>query len=238
MSAHRSLIDAVIIELVLPESRYEPHILTAVLRDALDTTPREEAKKFSQNVFDALGNFVALIEMKDMLTGQLYGEEGYAWLKMPRKEAAGEIDEFFDVITQSLEASGLCSRWQNWAYPLRKTKSQAQLDDLWKQINTVRFVSCPRLSLMGTERCTLMRQDTPSILYGNWRMSANPIPSGQPGLFPSLQPMEETFPATANPSPSPSRAHANVAKKRRRPLSCPARNGFAIQMVRGCVRQL
>ena len=139
MSAHRSLIDAVIIELVLPESRYEPHILIAVLRDALDTTPREEAKKFSQNVFDALGNFVALIEMKDMLVGQLYGQEGYEWLKMPRKEAAGEIDEFFDAITQSLKASGLYSRWQNWAYPLKKTKSQAQLDDLWKQINTVSF---------------------------------------------------------------------------------------------------
>jgi hypothetical protein len=139
MSAHRSLIDAVIIELVLPDSRYEPHILIAVLRDALDTTPREEAKKFSQNVFDALGNFVALVEMKDMLIGQLYGQEGYEWLKMPRKEAAGEIDEFFDAITQSLKASGLYSRWQTWAYPLRKTKSQAQLDDLWKQINTVSF---------------------------------------------------------------------------------------------------
>jgi len=146
MSAHRSLIDAIIIELVLPESRYEPYILTAVLRDALDTTPGEEAKKFSQAVFDALGKFVALVEMKDMLLGQLYGPEGDEWLKMPRKEAAGEIDEFFDAISQSLKASALYNRWQSWAYPLRKTKSQTQLEDLWKQINTVRRFSRGRFT--------------------------------------------------------------------------------------------
>ncbi|KIM23269.1 hypothetical protein M408DRAFT_332459 [Serendipita vermifera MAFF 305830] len=135
MAAHRSLIDAVIIELVLPNSRYEPYILSAVLRDALETTPREEAKKFSQNVFDALGNFVALVEMKDMLLGPLYEQD--EWLKMPRKAAAGEIDEFFETIAQSLKASGKYDRWQARVYPLKKTKSPAQLEDLWRQVNTV-----------------------------------------------------------------------------------------------------
>lgn len=137
MAAHRSLIDAVIIELVLPESQYEPHILVAILLDALDTTPKEETKKFSQSVFDALGNFSLLIEFENILFGPLFGKEGENWLKMPRKEAAGEIDEFFDAIAQSLNASTMHSRWQSWAFPLRKIKSKAQLDDMWNQINTV-----------------------------------------------------------------------------------------------------
>jgi hypothetical protein len=137
MAAHRSLIDTIIIELVLPDSRYEPYILTAALQDALDTTPREEVKKFSQAVFDALGNLSVLIEMRNMLLGPLLGTEGEEWLKGNRKNADGEIDEFFDAIMQSANVSGMHSRWASWAFPLKKTKSKAQLEDLWSQINTV-----------------------------------------------------------------------------------------------------
>lgn len=136
---HRSLIDTIIVELVLPNSRYEPHILVAVLRDALETTPKEGTNKFSQGVFDALGNFAALIEFKDILLGPLHGEEGAKVLKMPRKEAAGEINEFFDAINLSLKASSLSSRWQSWAFPLDKTRSKDKLDELWKHINTVYY---------------------------------------------------------------------------------------------------
>lgn len=137
LAAHRSLIDAIIIELVLPNSRYEPYILTAALRDALDTTPREEVKKFSQTVFDALGNLSVLIDMKNMLLGPLLNSEGEEWLKSTRKNAEGEIDEFFDAIAQSAKASSEYSRWASWVFPLQKTANKAHLETVWTQINTV-----------------------------------------------------------------------------------------------------
>ncbi|KAG9020439.1 hypothetical protein FS842_007324, partial [Serendipita sp. 407] len=134
-SAHQSFIDAILLELVLPNSRYEAYVLVAALRDALETTPREESRKFSQSVFDALGNLVTLVDAKNMLLNPLYGEEGAHWLNSPRAEAAVEIDEFFDAIAQSLKASGLYSRWQSYAFPLRKLKDASHLDELWKRIN-------------------------------------------------------------------------------------------------------
>ncbi|KAG8757200.1 hypothetical protein FRC14_002271 [Serendipita sp. 396] len=134
-TAHQSFIDAILLELVLPNSRYEAYVLVAALRDALETTPGEESRKFSQRVFDALGNLVTLVDAKNMLLNPLYGEEGAHWLNSPRAEAAVEIDEFFDAIAQSLKASGLYSRWQSCAFPLRKLKDASHLDELWKRIN-------------------------------------------------------------------------------------------------------
>lgn len=148
LAAHKSLIDAVIIELVLPESRYETHILLAVLQDALDTTPKEETKKFSQSVFDALGNLSVLDDMRNVLLGPLLTVEGRQWLNAPRKEAQGEIDEFYDAISLSVKASTQYARWQSVVFPLRRTRNKDELEEVWTRINEVSVCSLEALAFL------------------------------------------------------------------------------------------
>ena len=143
MSAHRSLIDATILELVLPHSTYSPQILFAILSDALSTTPHEEVRKFSQPVVDNLGNLSILIEMRNMLEGPLLaaGKEGNAWKDAPRRDPEGEIDAFYDAIQKSSTVEPLkANRWRHLVWPLHQTKSETVLQELWEAVDAVRPV--------------------------------------------------------------------------------------------------
>lgn len=141
MSAHRSLIDATILELVLPHSTYPPHILFAILSDALSTTPHEEVRKFSQAVVDDLGNLSILIEMRSILEGPILaaGKEGKEWTEAPRRDPEGEIDAFYDVMQKSSTVAPLkANRWQHLVWPLHQTKSDTVLQELWGAVDAVR----------------------------------------------------------------------------------------------------
>lgn len=54
--AHKSFIDAIVLEIALPNSQYPPHILMTLLREAVDECKREEVR-FSQVLWDAIGDF-------------------------------------------------------------------------------------------------------------------------------------------------------------------------------------
>lgn len=54
--AHRSFIDSIVLELVLPNSPYPPYILMTLLRNAIDECRKEESR-FSQALWDAIGDF-------------------------------------------------------------------------------------------------------------------------------------------------------------------------------------
>jgi hypothetical protein len=152
MSAHRCLIDATILELVLPHSTYPPHILFAVLSDALSTTPHEEVRKFSQAVVDDLGNLSILIEMRNMLEGPILaaGKEGKAWIEGPRRDPEGEVDVFYDALQKSSTVGPLkANRWRHLVWPLHQTKGETVLRKLWEAIDEVRP---PRLSIVLAEK--------------------------------------------------------------------------------------
>lgn len=143
MSAHRSLIDATILELVLPHSTYPPRVLFAILSDALSTTPHEEIRKFSQAVVDNLGNLSILIEVQNMLEGPLLaaGTDGKAWKDAPRKDPEGEVDAFYDAIQQSSTVGPLRgNRWRHLVWPLHQTKNETVLQNLWQAVDAVRPV--------------------------------------------------------------------------------------------------
>ena len=54
--AHQSFIDAIFLELVLPDSKYPPYVLTALLHNAVEECRKEE-KRFSQALWDVVGDF-------------------------------------------------------------------------------------------------------------------------------------------------------------------------------------
>ena len=144
MSAHSSLIDATVLELVLPHSTYPPHILFAVLSAALSTNPHEEVRKFSQAVVDDLGSLSILIEMRNMLEGPILaaGKEGKAWIEAPRRDPEGDVDSFYDAIQKSCTVGPLkAHRWQHLVWPLYQTKSKTVLQKLWEAVDAVHPVS-------------------------------------------------------------------------------------------------
>lgn len=53
---NKSLVDTIIIELILPQSRYPASILMLCLRDAIAGGDQKTAKRFTQDVFDAIGD--------------------------------------------------------------------------------------------------------------------------------------------------------------------------------------
>lgn len=143
MSAHRSLIDATILELVLPHSTYPPHILFAILSDALSTTPHEEVLKFSQAIVDDLGSLSTLIGMRNMLEGPILaaGKDGAAWKEAPRRDPEGDVDAFYDAMQKSSTVGPLkANRWQHLVWPLDQTKSEAVLQELWEAVDAVRYL--------------------------------------------------------------------------------------------------
>lgn len=146
MSAHRSLIDATILELVLPQSTYPPHILFAILSDALSTTPHEEVRRFSQAVVDDLGNLSVLIEMRSILEGPILaaGKDGMAWIEAPRSDPEGEVDAFYDAMQKSATVGPLkANRWQHLVWPLHQTKNGTVLQELWEAVDAVRPLLSP-----------------------------------------------------------------------------------------------
>lgn len=54
--AHRSFIDAIILEMVLPDSTYPPYVLISLLHVAVEECRKEE-KRFSQALWDSVGDF-------------------------------------------------------------------------------------------------------------------------------------------------------------------------------------
>jgi hypothetical protein len=58
--AHRSFIDSVVLEVALPNSEYPPYILMSLLHDAVEECRKEE-KRFSQALWDAIGDFSVCI---------------------------------------------------------------------------------------------------------------------------------------------------------------------------------
>jgi hypothetical protein len=180
MSAHRSLIDATILELVLPHSSYPAHILFAILSDALSTTPHEEVRKFSQAVVDGLGGLSILIKMRAMLEGPLLaaGAAGSAWIQAPRRHPE-EVDAFYDAVLKSAAVTPRQAHsWSHLVWPLHQTKSEGVLQGLWEAIDAVR--SSPLISEGGeTDRLQAYRDVTSCSVDELWQLEDDRQPRPQ-----------------------------------------------------------
>jgi len=54
-ASYKSFVDSIVIELCLPQSKFPRHVLTLILREAIEEVPGE-SKRFPQALWDALGD--------------------------------------------------------------------------------------------------------------------------------------------------------------------------------------
>ncbi|GJJ06380.1 hypothetical protein Clacol_000571 [Clathrus columnatus] len=130
--AHKSFIDAIVLELTLPNSQYPPYVLMTLLRDATDECKKEETR-FSQTLWDAIGDFATTIQVLDMIEGPLLNEQGDNWLR--NSVLSKEYVEFLRMQDLSQEAIKASPSWSTCFGRLIDTKDKDCLDLLWKTIN-------------------------------------------------------------------------------------------------------
>ncbi|KAF8495845.1 hypothetical protein JB92DRAFT_2992064 [Gautieria morchelliformis] len=140
--AHRSFIDAIILELVLPDSEYPPYVLMTLLHGAVEECRKEE-KRFSQDLWDSMGDFSVTVEVLDVLEGPLLGPEGESWIKGP--SLSKEFNEFLRVQALSGKASQDIESWKSCLKPLLDTKKEHVLNQLWYNINKASGVTIDAL---------------------------------------------------------------------------------------------
>jgi len=75
-----------------------------------------------------------------MLDVPLFGPEGDEWRKQPCKMTQ-EYDDWIDAQFNSREASEKFANFKDVIFPLEKTTKQPKLDEMWKIINSVCFLS-------------------------------------------------------------------------------------------------
>ncbi|KAG8972936.1 hypothetical protein FRB90_010085, partial [Tulasnella sp. 427] len=119
-------------ELIFPESQYSLHILFAILSEALETSPKEN-KRFSQRLFDAIGDLSDAVKAHDMLESVLVGP----WTKLRDTipPYTDSFDAYIDAEYFSIRASESMGVIQQLINPLTKTKDKGTLNRLWKDIN-------------------------------------------------------------------------------------------------------
>ncbi|KZT29034.1 hypothetical protein NEOLEDRAFT_1154103 [Neolentinus lepideus HHB14362 ss-1] len=131
-AVHRSFLDSIIIELCLPQSRYPKQVLYSILHDAVDESPRE-AKRFSQAVWDTVGDLAMAVELQDMIESPLLGADS-TQLKNSSRQMPEEYEDWIDAQLFSDKAAKDLSI-RNHVFPLEKTRTKSGLEALWKTIN-------------------------------------------------------------------------------------------------------
>ncbi|KAG8904489.1 hypothetical protein FRB99_001665 [Tulasnella sp. 403] len=134
MGAMKSLIDTIVMELIFPESLYPPHILFACLHDALDGSPKEGGR-FTQRMYDALGDLGEAVRFLDMIETPLSGE--WAKYRDTIPPYTDTFEAYIDAEYFSIRASQDTTANQQLVNPLTKTKDKGTLNKLWKNINMI-----------------------------------------------------------------------------------------------------
>ncbi|KAG9049466.1 hypothetical protein FS837_010159, partial [Tulasnella sp. UAMH 9824] len=157
MGAMKSLIDTVVMELIFPESEYPPHILFAILSEALETSPKEN-KRFSQRLFDAIGDLSDAVKAHDMVESILVGP--WAKLRDTIPPYTDAFEAYIDAEYFSIRASQEMGRIQQLLNPLTKTKDKGTLNRLWKDVNQV-YIEISGYDIDKTWQLTKDRNPTP-----------------------------------------------------------------------------
>lgn len=119
------------------------------------------------------------IELQELLSAPLFGPEGEEWKKQPR-QMPEEYEKWVDAQLYSEKASNLFASFKDTILPLEKTRKQNVLDDMWKQINSVRTSGPSIAVLTDLEYCRIMLrfQEKESMRYGSWRVYSTTRLSG------------------------------------------------------------
>ncbi|PPQ87476.1 hypothetical protein CVT25_008212 [Psilocybe cyanescens] len=128
-----SFLDSIIIELCFPRGAYPKAILYRILHDAIEESPRD-AKRFPQELWDAVGDLSVSVELQELLSAPLFGPEGEAWLKEPH-QMPEEYELWTDAQIYSGKATELYAAFKDTIFPLEKTRRKEVLDKMWNQID-------------------------------------------------------------------------------------------------------
>ncbi|KAG6860761.1 hypothetical protein C0995_007793 [Termitomyces sp. Mi166 len=128
-----SFMDSIIIEICFPKPPYPKDILYQILRDAVAESPKE-AKRFPQELWDAVGDLSISIQLQQLLEAPLAGSDGDAWKLEPR-EMPTDYERWGFAQFRSREASEKYANFKDLIFPLEKTKMKTVLDNMWKYIN-------------------------------------------------------------------------------------------------------
>ncbi|KAF9010573.1 hypothetical protein BDQ17DRAFT_1346459 [Cyathus striatus] len=128
-----SFLDSIVLELCFPHETYPKDVLYLLLRDAVEESPRE-SKRFTQTLWDAIGDLSVAIQLQQILDAALLGPDGEKWKKLQRR-VPKEYELWMEAQILSDTASSEISNYKDIIYPLEKTRNQGILDNLWNCIN-------------------------------------------------------------------------------------------------------
>ncbi|KAG9098131.1 hypothetical protein FRC06_006777 [Ceratobasidium sp. 370] len=123
MRLNKSLVDTIVIEMILPQSRYPMSILMLCLRDAIAAGDSKTTERFTQGV---------TLQLLDMMDTPISASDARAW----RLSQTENINATFSgLIKSSQGASGHVAGINSLVVPLTKTKTPAILEKIWESVN-------------------------------------------------------------------------------------------------------
>ncbi|KAG8685986.1 hypothetical protein FRC08_012795, partial [Ceratobasidium sp. 394] len=132
MRLNKSLVDTIVIEMILPQSRYPMSILMLCLRDAIAAGDSKTTERFTQDVFDAIGDLSVTLQLLDMMDTPIAASDARAW----RLSQTENINATFSALIKSSQsASDHVAGIASLVVPLTKTKTPATLEKVWESIN-------------------------------------------------------------------------------------------------------
>ncbi|KAF9452735.1 hypothetical protein P691DRAFT_794128 [Macrolepiota fuliginosa MF-IS2] len=128
-----SFIDSIIIELCFPKAPYPKFVLYQILHDAAEESPKE-TKRFSQLMWDAVGDLSECVELHQLLENPLLVPEAEEW-RDELSRMPPEFDQWVDAQMISLKASEEIANFKDLVFPLTKTTKRIVLDSMWMRID-------------------------------------------------------------------------------------------------------
>ncbi|VDC01651.1 unnamed protein product [Peniophora sp. CBMAI 1063] len=168
--SYKNFVDSIVIELCLPGTTYPKYVLTALLEEAIQESPKE-AKRFPQAMFDVLGDFSQAVLLLEILEAPLLalGRDGKKYRsmdpEMPEEFAQWEDHQPFSEHVLNI----ICDTYaDNLIVPLEKAQRKHTVDVLWKQIDHITEEN------YGVTFWQLWWLEDVSRRISHWGLEANP----------------------------------------------------------------
>ncbi|KAF6743058.1 hypothetical protein DFP72DRAFT_1102787 [Ephemerocybe angulata] len=128
-----SFLDCIIVELFLPGSKIPSSVLYNLLHDVIQESPGQ-AKRFTQYLWDAIGDLSFAVQLQTILESALLGPDEKAWKEEPR-HMPEEYERWIDAYLVSIKATENHKKWKDTIFPLSNTAKKEVLDGMWKNIS-------------------------------------------------------------------------------------------------------
>ncbi|KAF6743545.1 hypothetical protein DFP72DRAFT_932870 [Ephemerocybe angulata] len=128
-----SFLDCIVVELFLPGSKIPSSVLYNLLHDVIQESPGQ-AKRFTQYLWDAIGDLSFAVQLHTTLEAALLGPDEKAWKDEPR-HTPEEYERWVDAYLVSIKATENHKKWKDSIFPLSNTTKKEVLDGMWKNIS-------------------------------------------------------------------------------------------------------